>query len=81
MAGPDRDAATPRRAPFLEQLTRQRRLWPFGSREALLLLTAPSMLTLGAWWGVALVSIVNRHTLRVVRAVELLRVETGTPRG
>jgi hypothetical protein len=31
------------------------------------------MLTLGALWGVALVGVVNRHTLRVLRAVELLR--------
>ena len=49
--------------------------------HVLLLLTAASMLTLGALWGVALVGIVNRHTLRVMRAVELLRVEAGTPRG
>lgn len=43
----------------------------------LLLLTAGSMLTLGALWGVALVGIVNRHTLRVMRAVELLRADAG----
>ncbi|MBA2305045.1 MAG: hypothetical protein H0W08_20780 [Acidobacteria bacterium] len=42
----------------------------------LLLLSAASMLTLGALWGVALVGIVNRHTLRVMRAVELLRPES-----
>ncbi len=41
--------------------------------HVLLLLSAASMLTLGALWGVALVGIVNRHTLRVMRAVELLR--------
>ena len=41
----------------------------------LLLLSAASMLTLGALWGVALAGIVNRHTLRVMRAVELLRAE------
>lgn len=44
--------------------------------HVLLLLTAASLLTLGALWGVALVGVVNRHTLRVLRAVELLR---GTP--
>ena len=43
----------------------------------LLLLSAASMLTLGALWGVALVGIVNRHTLRVMRAVELLRADTA----
>jgi hypothetical protein len=41
--------------------------------HALLLLTAASLLTLGALWGVALVGVVNRHTLRVLRAVEMLR--------
>ena len=45
--------------------------------HVLLLLTAASMLTLGALWGVALVGVVNRHTLRVLRAVEMLR-EPGT---
>ena len=39
----------------------------------LLLLVTASFLTLGALWGVALVGVVNRHTLRVLRAVELLR--------
>jgi hypothetical protein len=43
--------------------------------HVLLLLTAAAMLTLGALWGVALVGVVNRHTLRVLRAVELLRAE------
>ena len=41
--------------------------------HVLLLLMAASLLTLGALWGVALVGVVNRHTLRVLRAVELLR--------
>lgn len=40
--------------------------------HVLILLTAASMLTLGALWGVALVGVVNRHTLRVLRAVESL---------
>jgi hypothetical protein len=41
--------------------------------HVLLLLMAAALLTLGALWGVALVGVVNRHTLRVLRAVELLR--------
>lgn len=45
--------------------------------HVLLLLTAAAMLTLGALWGVALVGVVNRHTLRVLRAVELLRGAPG----
>ena len=48
-----------------------------GDRTHLLLLvSASSMLTLGALWGVALAGIVNRHTLRVMQAVELLRAES-----
>lgn len=39
----------------------------------LLLLTAAAMLTLGALWSIALVGVVNRHTLRVLRAVETAR--------
>lgn len=45
--------------------------------HVLLLLSAASMLTLGALGGVAIVGIVNRHTLRVMRLVELLRADMG----
>ena len=41
--------------------------------HVLLLLTAASLLTLGALWSIALVGVVNRHTLRVLRAVESTR--------
>ena len=40
--------------------------------HVLLLLSVSALLTLGALWGVALVGVVNRHTLRVLRALELL---------
>ena len=45
--------------------------------HVLLLLSVSALLTLGALWGVALVGVVNRHTLRVLRALEML---DGGPR-
>lgn len=43
----------------------------------LLLLGFASLLSLGALGAVALSTFVNRHTLRVLRGVELLRAEVG----
>lgn len=40
--------------------------------HVLLLLSVSALLTLGALWGVALVGVVNRHTLRVLRALEMM---------
>jgi hypothetical protein len=45
--------------------------------HVLLLLSVSALLTLGALWGVALVGVVNRHTLRVLRALEMLDVGSG----
>jgi uncharacterized YccA/Bax inhibitor family protein len=42
--------------------------------HVLLLLSVSALLTLGALWGVALVGVVNRHTLRVLRALEMLDI-------
>ena len=45
--------------------------------HVLLLLSVSALLTLGALWGVALVGVVNRHTLRVLRTLEMMDGAAG----
>ena len=44
--------------------------------HVLLLLSVAALLTLGALCGVALAGVVNRQTLRVLQALQLLSTET-----
>jgi DNA-directed RNA polymerase specialized sigma24 family protein len=69
----------------LKYSAREKRVWPFESTgemveylAALMLLNFAGLLSIVALAAVALATFISRHTLRVLRSVELLRIDRQT---